>query len=156
MKYKIYFKISTLLLFLLSNNLYAKDIDVKYNIDEILNCEFQKLLAKNPKSNFETFLPGEVDNNNIENLKITANIPSELTVEGLSKFLNNFKNYEVKVVNKDIILFKAFNEDRNYSESSIIDRKTGELVHEITKNIKTDNVEKEISFYNCSKAKVNI
>ena len=134
----------------------AKDIDVKFEVNEVLNCEFQKLLAKNPKSNFETFLPGEVDNDNIENLKITANIPSELTVEGLSKFLNNFKNYEVKVVNKDIILFKAFNEERNYSESSIIDRKTGELVHEITKNIKTDNVEKEISFYNCSKAKVNI
>ena len=147
------------IILLLINSIYsanAKDIDVKFEVNEILNCEFQKLLAKNPKSNFETFLPGEVDNNNIENLKITANIPSELTVEGLSKFLNNFKNYEVKVVNKDIILFKAFNEDRNYSESSIIDRKTGELVHEITKNIKTDNVEKKISFYNCSKAKVNI
>ena len=147
------------IILLLINSIYsanAKDIDVKFEVNEVLNCEFQKLLAKNPKSNFETFLPGEVDNNNIENLKITANIPSELTVEGLSKFLNNFKNYEVKVVNKDIILFKAFNEDRNYSESSIIDRKTGELVHEITKNIKTDNVEKKISFYNCSKAKVNI
>ena len=147
------------IILLLTNSIYsayAKDIDVKFDVNEVLNCEFQKLLAKNPKSNFETFLPGEVDNNNIENLKIKANIPSELTVEGLSKFLNNFKNYEVKVVNKDIILFKAFNEERNYSESSIIDRKTGELVHEITKNIKTDNVEKEISFYNCSKAKVNI
>ena len=147
------------IILLLINSIYsanAKDIDVKFDVNEVLNCEFQKLLAKNPKSNFETFMPGEVDNNNIENLKITANIPSELTVEGLSKFLNNFKNYEVKVVNKDIILFKAFNEDRNYSESSIIDRKTGELVHEITKNIKTDNVEKKISFYNCSKAKVNI
>ena len=147
------------IILLLINSIYsanAKDIDVKFEVNEVLNCEFQKLLAKNPKSNFETFLPGEVDNNNIENLKITANIPSELTVEGLSKFLNNFNNYEVKVVNKDIILFKAFNEDRNYSESSIIDRKTGELVHEITKNIKTDNVEKKISFYNCSKAKVNI
>ena len=147
------------IILLLTNSIYlayAKDIDVKFDVNEVLNCEFQKLLAKNPKSNFETFLPGEVDNNNIENLKITANIPSELTVEGLSKFLNNFKNYEVKVVNKDIILFKAFNEERNYSESSIIDRKTGELVHEITKNIKTDNVEKKISFYNCSKAKVNI
>jgi hypothetical protein len=147
------------IIFLIISSIYsanAKDIDVKFDVNEVLNCEFQKLLAKNPKSNFETFLPGEVDNNNIENLKITANIPSELTVEGLSKFLNNFKNYEVKVVNKDIILFKAFNEERNYSESSIIDRKTGELVHEITKNIKTDNVEKEISFYNCSKAKVNI
>ena len=149
----------TFIILLLISSIYsanAKDIDVKFDVNEVLNCEFQKLLAKNPKSNFETFLPGEVDNNNIENLKITANIPSELTVEGLSKFLNNFKNYEVKVVNKDIILFKAFNEDRNYSESSIIDRKTGELVHEITKNIKTDNVEKKISFYNCSKSKVNI
>ena len=134
----------------------AKDIDVKFDVNEILNCEFQKLLSKNSKTNFETFLPGQVDNNNIENLKIIANTPSNLTVEGLSDFLNEFNNYEVKVVNKDIILFKAFNKDRSYSESSIIDRTTGELVHEITKNIKTDNVEKEISFYSCSKAKVNI
>jgi len=134
----------------------AKDIDVKFDVNEILNCEFQKLLSKKSKTNFETFLPGQVDNNDIENLKVTANIPSELTVEGLSDFLNEFNNYEVKVVNKDIILFKAFNKDRDYSESSIIDRTTGELVHEITKNIKTDNVEKEISFYSCSKAKVNI
>jgi len=134
----------------------AKDIDVKFDVNEILNCEFQKLLSKKSKTNFETFLPGQVDNNDIENLKVTANVPSELTVEGLSDFLNEFNNYEVKVVNKDIILFKAFNKDRDYSESSIIDRTTGELVHEITKNIKTDNVEKKISFYSCSKAKVNI
>jgi len=134
----------------------AKDIDVKFDVNEILNCEFQKLLSKKSKTNFETFLPGQVDNNDIENLKVTANVPSVLTVEGLSDFLNEFNNYEVKVVNKDIILFKAFNKDRDYSESSIIDRTTGELVHEITKNIKTDNVEKEISFYSCSKAKVNI
>jgi len=134
----------------------AKDIDVKFDVNEILNCEFQKLLSKKSKTNFETFLPDQVDNNDIENLKVTANVPSELTVEGLSDFLNEFNNYEVKVVNKDIILFKAFNKDRDYSESSIIDRTTGELVHEITKNIKTDNVEKEISFYSCSKAKVNI
>ena len=134
----------------------AKDIDVKFDVNEILNCEFQKLLSKKSKTNFETFLSGQVDNNDIENLKVTANVPSELTVEGLSDFLNEFNNYEVKVVNKDIILFKAFNKDRDYSESSIIDRTTGELVHEITKNIKTDNVEKEISFYSCSKAKVNI
>ena len=134
----------------------AKDIDVKFDVNEILNCEFQKLLSKNSKTNFETFLPGQVDNNNIENLKIIANTPSNLTVEGLSDFLNEFNNYEVKVVNKDIILFKAFDKDRKYSESSIIDRTSGELVHEITKNIKTDNVEKEISFYNCAKVKVNI
>jgi len=144
------------LTFFASPLVYAKNIDVKFNINEILNCEFQKLLSKNSKKNFETFLPGQVNNNDIENLKVIANTPSDLTVEGLSDFLNEFNNYEVKVVNKDIILFKAFNKDRDYSESSIIDRTTGELVHEITKNIKTDNVEKEISFYSCSKAKVNI
>ena len=152
-------KLILLIIFIIVNSISivnAKDIDVKFDVNEILNCEFQKLLSKNSKTNFETFLPGQVDNNDIENLKVTANVPSELTVEGLSDFLNEFNNYEVKVVNKDIILFKAFNKDRDYSESSIIDRTTGELVHEITKNIKTDNVEKEISFYSCSKAKVNI
>ena len=66
----------------------AKDIDVKFDVNEILNCEFQKLLSKKSKTNFETFLPGQADNNDIENLKVTANVPSELTVEGLSDFLN--------------------------------------------------------------------
>ena len=68
----------------------AKDIDVKFDVNEILNCEFQKLLSKKSKTNFETFLPGQVDNNDIENLKVTANVPSELTIEGLSDFLNEF------------------------------------------------------------------
>ena len=47
--------------------------------------------------------------------------------------------------------FKAVDEQSNYSESGIIDRKSGELVHEITRNIKSDNSEKDISFYICKK-----
>ena len=43
---------------------------------------------------------------------------------------------DVKVVNKDIVLFKAFDEEKNYSESGIINRKSGELVHEVTKDYK--------------------
>ena len=39
---------------------------------------------------------------------------------------------------------------KNYSESGIINRKSGELVHEVTKDIKSDNFEKDISFYKCS------
>ena len=54
------------------------------------------------------------------------------------------------VVNKDIVLFKAFDEEKNYSESGIINRKSGELVHEITRDLKSDNFEKDISFYTCS------
>ena len=54
-------------------------------------------------------------------------------------------------MNKDVILFKAIDKNSNYSESGIIDRKTGQLVHEITKNIKSENSEKDITFYFCSK-----
>ena len=48
---------------------------------------------------------------------------------------------------------KLLDNNSNYSESGIIDRKTGELVHEITKNIKSENSEKDITFYSCSKRK---
>ena len=65
-------------------------------------------------------------------------------------FLSKNSELDVKVVNKDIVLFKAFDEDKNYSESGIINRKSGELVHEVTKDIKSDNFEKDISFYKCS------
>ena len=34
--------------------------------------------------------------------------------------------------------------------TSVSARKTGELVHEVTKDIKSDNFEKDISFYKCS------
>ena len=61
------------------------------------------------------------------------------------------KNLDVKVVNKDIVLFKAIDQEKKYSESAIIDRKSGELIHEITRNIESDNSEKDISFYSCIK-----
>ena len=66
---------------------------------------------------------------------------------------HKLKEFEVKVVNKDIVLFKAFDEGKNYSESGIINRKSGELVHEITIGIKSDNLEKNISFYYVAKLK---
>ena len=71
-------------------------------------------------------------------------------ISGLSAFLSKKTKFDVKVVNKNIVLFKAFDEEKNYSESGIINRKSGELVHEVTKDIKSDNFEKDISFYKCS------
>ena len=62
----------------------------------------------------------------------------------------------VKVVNKDVVLFKAIDQDNSYSESAIIDRQTGELLHEITKNIESENSEKYISFYSCKKMQENV
>ena len=48
-----------------------------------------------------------------------------------------------------MVLFKSIDQKNNYSESGIITRKTGELVHEITRNIKSENAEKYISIYSC-------
>ena len=72
-------------------------------------------------------------------------------INGLSIFLSNKEKLKIKVVNKDVVLFKAIDEEKNYSESGIINRKSGELIHEITKDIKSDNSEKDISFYLCKK-----
>ena len=71
-------------------------------------------------------------------------------------FLSKSEKLNVKVVNKDVVLFKAIDQEKNYSESAIIDRKSGELIHEITRNIKSENSEKDISFYSCSKMEEKI
>ena len=74
--------------------------------------------------------------------------PDILIVKNLSEFFNN-NDLEVKILNKDIILIQAFDKERNYSESAVYTRKTGELIHEITINIKQEEKEKDISFYSC-------
>ena len=80
-----------------------------------------------------------------------------MVVKNLSKFFEEFK-LEVKVSNKEIVLFKAFSQDRNYSESAIFTISTGELIHEITKNVKSLNngKEKDISFFKCVRNNKNI
>ena len=45
--------------------------------------------------------------------------------------------------------------DKNYSESAVLTIKTGELIHEITKNIKLKEKEKDISFYSCKNINQN-
>ena len=77
-------------------------------------------------------------------------------IKGLSLFLSNTSNLNVKIVNKDVILFKANDKEKDYSESGIINRKSGELVHEITRNVKQENSEKDISIYSCRKRKENV
>ena len=81
--------------------------------------------------------------------EIDAKQPETLLINGLSLFLSNTSKLDVKVANKDVVLFKAFDEEKNYSESGIINRISGELVHEITIGLKSDNLEKEIYFYLC-------
>ena len=77
-------------------------------------------------------------------------------ISGLSLFLSDTAKLDVKIVNKDVVLFKAIDQEKNYSESGIINRKSGELVHEITRNVKSENSEKDISFYSCRKKQKNV
>ena len=136
---------------LLTFNLsFAQNIDIQEDIKIGLVCELEKKILKNSEYNYKTFLAKDLNEKNLDQFEIESVKPEILLINGLSIFLSKNTNYDVKVVNKDIVLFKAFDKDNNYSESGIINRKSGELVHEVTKDLKSENFEKDISFYKCS------
>jgi hypothetical protein len=128
----------------------AKNIDIQEDIEIGYVCELEKKILKNSEYNYKTFLAKDLNEKNLDQFRINAKQPEKLSINGLSVFLSKNTKFDVKVVNKDIILFKAFDKDKNYSESGIINRKSGELVHEITKDLKSDNFKKDISFYTCN------
>ena len=129
----------------------AQDVNIEENINLSFVCELEKKILKNSEYNYQTFPAKNFDNKNLDKFEIKATQPETLLINGLSIFLSNKEKLKIKVVNKDVVLFKAIDEEKNYSESGIIDRKSGELIHEITKDIKSDNSEKDISFYSCKK-----
>ena len=139
-----------ILLSLLFFNLsFAKDISIQENIILNFECKLVKKIIKNSEYNYQTFLAEELNDKNLEEFKIEAIKPEKLFIDGLSLFLSKSEKLNVKIVNKDVVLFKAFDEEKNYSESAIVTRKSGELIHEITKNVKSENSEKYIFFYSC-------
>jgi len=141
-----------LLLFLLSFNLsFAKDINIQENIELSFKCKLVKKIIKNSEYNYQTFSANELDDKDLDQFKLKSIKPEKLFIDGLSLFLSKSEKLIVKVVNKDVVLFKAIDEEKDYSESAIINRKSGELVHEITRNIKSENSEKDIVFYSCEK-----
>tara|TARA_A100001011_G_scaffold290516_1_gene301966 strand:+ start:376 stop:834 length:459 start_codon:yes stop_codon:yes gene_type:complete len=135
---------------LFSNQLLAKNINIQENINLSFKCELEKKIIKNSEYNYQVFLAKDLDKKDLKKFEIKSLQPETLLIKGLSSFLSSIK-LDVKIVNKDVVLFKAIDNDTSYSESGIIDRKTGELVHEVTKNIKSENAEKDITFYSCSK-----
>jgi hypothetical protein len=151
-KYFFYISLS-LLFFNLSS---AKDVDIQENVSLSFVCDLEKKILKNSEYNYKTFLAKDLDDKDLDKFNIEAKKPETLLINGLSLFLSDTTKLNVKVVNKDVVLFKAINQEKNYSESGIINRKSGELVHEITKNIKSENPEKDISFYSCRKREENV
>ena len=126
----------------------AQNTNITLNSDLNLNCKFEKVILKNQDHNFESFTKDQIKRKDINKLIIESKTPDILNVKNLSEFFNKI-DLEVKISNKDIFLIQAFDKERNYSESAVYTRKTGELIHEITTNIKQEEKEKDISFYSC-------
>ena len=130
----------------------AQNTNITLDSDLNLNCKFEKVILKNSEYNFESLSKDQIKRDDIDKLIIKSKTPNILKVRNLSEFINKI-GLEVKIANKDIVLIQAFDKDRNYSESAVFTRKTGELIHEITKNIKQKEKEKDISFYSCKNSK---
>ena len=151
---KYFFYISLSLIFY--NISLAKDVDIQEDINLSFKCDLEKKIIKNSEYNYKTFLSKDIDHKDLNKFNIEAKKPDTLFINGLSLFLSDATKLNVKVVNKDVVLFKANDKKKNYSESGIINRKSGELVHEITRNVKSENSEKDISFYSCRKRNKNV
>lgn len=147
MKYFLYISIS---LFVFNFSL-AQDVNIEENISLSFVCELEKKIVKNAEYNYQTFLAKDLEDKDLDKFEINAKQPKTLLINGLSSFLSKKEKLTVRIVNKDVVLFKAIDEEKNYSESGIINRKSGELIHEITRDMKSENSEKDISFYSCKK-----
>ena len=146
---KYFFTIFLSLIFF--NQTSAKDVSINENIDLEFVCDLEKKIIKNSEYNYQTFLAKDLNEKGIDSFKILSKKPETLFIKGLSSFLSVSSKLNVKIVNKDVVLFKSIDQEKNYSESGIITIKTGELIHEITKNIKSENSEKYIFIYSCNK-----
>ena len=147
MKYFFYISIS---LFVFNFSL-AQDVNIEENISLSFVWELEKKIVKNAEYNYQTFLAKDLEDKDLDKFEINAKQPKTLLINGLSSFLSKKEKLTVRIVNKDVVLFKAIDEEKNYSESGIINRKSGELIHEITRDMKSENSEKDISFYSCKK-----
>ncbi|WP_440676739.1 hypothetical protein [Candidatus Pelagibacter sp. HIMB1587] len=135
---------------------FANAQNTNINIDRNLNltCAFEKVILKNPDHNFETFTKDQIKRDDITKLVIESKSPNVLNIKNLSNFIDKIE-LDVKISNKDIVLIQALDDNKNYSESAVLTFKTGELIHEITKNINQKEKEKEILFYNCKNKNQN-
>ena len=147
-------KLLIVISFLCFSHANAQNTNITIDANLNLNCAFEKVILKNPDHNFVTFTKDQLMRDDISKLVIESKSPNALNVKNLSNFIDKI-DLEVKISNKDIVLIQAFDYERNYSESAVLTIKTGELIHEITKNIKLEEKEKDISFYSCKKINQN-
>ena len=139
--------------FFVSMNSYSANLDITIDYKKKLECIFEKIIIKNQEYNYATFNADQIQENKDIKITIHAIKSKELRINGLSDFFNNTTNgsiYETQVLKNDTILLRVLSKDQNYSESVFISKSTGEMLHEITTDIKSETKGKEISFFNCN------
>ena len=106
--FKYYLGILISLLFF--NQTLAKNINIQENINLTFKCELEKKIIKNSEYNYKVFLAKDLEEKDLNKFEIKSQQPETLDINGLSLFLSKSTKLKVKVVNKDVVLFKAIDE----------------------------------------------
>ena len=109
-KFLFYIFIANFLMF----NAVATNIKIDHEINTSYQCKFEKVIIKNAEYNYKVFTSEEIDSENLDNFEIISKIPNELIINGLSSFLSNPENLEVKIVNTDVVLFKGLDKKKKF------------------------------------------
>ena len=67
--------------FILTSNVYAKNINISVKTDLDLNCKFEKVIIKNAEHNFVSFTNNLIKRDNLKSLKIIAKNPDILIIK---------------------------------------------------------------------------
>ena len=102
---KYYLGILISLLFF--DKLLASNINIQEDIDISFKCTLEKKIIKNSEYNYKVFLAKDLNVKDLNKFEIKSQRPEILNINGLSSFLSQTLMLNVKIVNKDVILFKA-------------------------------------------------
>ena len=145
---------SIIIFFFFSKISYSKNTHIIHDFKITFDCKLEKIMIKNKDFNYQKFTADNIEVDKKKVLKVVATQPSVLTINGLSEFIDTYSDIskdDVRIAKNDTILFKNIDKEKKYSESVFLNRSTGELIHEVTKNMNTKDNEKYISFFGCNK-----
>ena len=131
---------------------YSAFLNITIDYKKNTKCKLDKQILKNEIYNYTEFTADQIKENKDKKISISASKSKELKIIGLSDFFTNIPSgaiYDTQILKDNTILLRILSKDEKYSESVFINKSTGEMVHEITSDINTQNQGKEISFFTC-------
>ena len=126
-------------IFFVAANTFSANFVISVDYKKNLKCIFEKIILKNQEYNYAVFNADQIKENKDIKISIRATKSKELRIIGLSDFFTSTSNgsiYETQILKNETILLRALTEDQNYSESVFINKFSGEMLHEITTDIK--------------------